>query len=128
MPETKLQMTRIAVPYQDGQIFQHFGHSTRFQIYDLEDGKVTIRTLVNTNGSNQGALADILKKTHVDTLICGTLGDGAKRALQKANITLYSGVTGSADAAVQALLDGTLVYDLAISCEHQGEHRNDAVK
>ena len=128
MPETKLQMTRIAVPYQDGQIFQHFGHSTRFQIYDLENGKVTIRTLINTNGSSHGALADILKKIHVDTLICGTLGDGAKRALREAKITLYSNVTGSADTAVQALLDGTLLHDSKITCEHQGKHRDDTVK
>ncbi len=127
MVETKCQATRIAVPYQNGQIFQHFGHATRFQIYDLENGKVTIRTLINTNDSSHGALVDILKKIHVDTVICGTLGDGAKRAMREAKIDLYCGVTGSADEAVQALLDGTLVYNPEATCTHQGEHHDNII-
>ena len=89
---------------------------------------MTIRTLINTNGSSHSALADVLKKIHVDTLICGTLGDGARRALREAKIALYSGVTGSADSAVQSLRDGTLAYDPAITCEHQGKHHDHAIK
>ncbi|MEG1594528.1 MAG: NifB/NifX family molybdenum-iron cluster-binding protein, partial [Oscillibacter sp.] len=62
---------RIAVTYENGEIFQHFGHTERFKVYDVENNKVTLATVVNTNGSGHGALADILKKINVDTLICG---------------------------------------------------------
>lgn len=115
---------RIAVPYETGQVFEHFGHTERFKIYDIENGQVVLATTVNTNGSGHGALADILKKLHVDALICGGIGGGAKRALAEANIRLYGGVSGDADTAVEALLAGTLEYDSEAACDHHGEHHD----
>ena len=113
---------RIAVTYENGEVFQHFGHTERFQVYDVENGKITLKTLVNTDGSGHGALADILKKIHVDTLICGGIGGGARRALDEAGIRLYPGVSGNADKAVEALLSGTLQYNPDELCAHHGEH------
>jgi len=115
---------RIAVTYEYGQVFQHFGHTERFKIYDVEGGEVKLGTTVNTNGSGHGALADILKKLQVDALICGGIGGGAKRALAEAGITLYGGVSGSADEAVEALLQGRLAFDSEAACEHHGEHHD----
>lgn len=112
---------RIAVTYEDGQVFQHFGHTERFQVYDVQDGAVRQKTLVNTNGSGHGALADVLKKIGVDTLICGGIGGGARRALAEAGITLYGGVTGPADSAVEDFLAGRLRFDPNAKCEHHGE-------
>jgi predicted Fe-Mo cluster-binding NifX family protein len=113
---------RIAVTYENGQVFQHFGHTERFKVYDIEDGQVKIATTVNTNGSGHGALADILKKLQVDVLICGGIGGGAKRALSEANIRLYGGVSGDTDKAVEALLAKKLEFDSEVACEHHGEH------
>ncbi|GAB1476779.1 NifB/NifX family molybdenum-iron cluster-binding protein [Bacillota bacterium] len=113
---------RIAVTYENGEVFQHFGHTERFKIYDIENGKVTIATVVNTDGSGHGALADILKKISVDTLICGGIGEGAKRALAEAGIKLYGGVSGDADKAVEQLLAGELNFNSDSSCDHHGEH------
>ncbi len=115
---------KIAVTYENGQVFQHFGHTERFKVYDVENGKVTVATTVNTTGSGHGALADILKKLHVDTLICGGIGEGAKRALSEANIKLYGGVTGDADKAIEALLGGKLEFDSEAACNHHGEHHH----
>lgn len=115
---------RIAVAYEDGQVFQHFGHTKRFKIYDTQNGEVHIATTVNTNGSGHGALADILKKLQVDALICGNLGDGAKRALTEANIRICGGVSGDADRAVEAFLTNRLVCDSNATCTHRGEHRD----
>ncbi len=114
---------RIAVTYEDGNVFQHFGHTERFQVYDVDNGNVIQKTLVNTNGSGHGALADVLKKIGVDTLICGGIGGGARAALDEAGIELYGGVSGEADAAVEALLKGTLSFDPAAKCEHH-EHQH----
>ncbi|MCE5236793.1 MAG: NifB/NifX family molybdenum-iron cluster-binding protein [Clostridiaceae bacterium] len=115
---------RIAVAYENGNIFQHFGHTERFKVYDVENGEVTVATTVNTNGSGHGALADILKKIGADTLICGGIGAGAKRALAEAGITLYGGVSGDADEAVADLLAKRLKYDPDVACEHHGEHHH----
>ena len=41
---------RIAVTYENGEIFQHFGHTEQFKLYDAEDGKIvqvqTVRVLL----------------------------------------------------------------------------------
>ncbi len=113
---------RIAVTYDNGEIFQHFGHTERFKVYDVENGEITTATIINTNGSGHGALADILKKCSVDTLICGGIGGGAKYALAEAGITLYGGVSGSADQAAADLLSKKLVYNPDVACSHHGEH------
>ncbi len=115
---------RIAIPYENGQVFQHFGHTERFKVYDVENNEIVLATTVNTNGSGHGALADILKKLHVDTLICGGIGGGAKRALAEANIRLFGGVSGDADTAAEDLLKGTLAYDSEATCDHHGENHS----
>ncbi len=117
---------RIAVTYENGQVFQHFGHTERFKVYDIENGKVKVATTVNTNGSGHGALADILKKISVDVLICGGIGGGAKRALAEAGIKLYGNVSGDADKAVEQLLSGALKFDSDAICDHHGEHHGDS--
>lgn len=106
--EPEKERVRIAIPYDNGNVWQSFGRTQRFQIYDAEGGTVVLKTLVNTNGSGHGALADILKKIGVNVLVCGSLGDGARRALAEAGIALYDGVSGDADDAAMALLAGKL--------------------
>ena len=109
---------KIAVTYENGQIFQHFGHSRQFKLYDVADGRITGEKVVDTMGSGHGALAGFLSANGADTLICGGIGGGAQQALAQAGIRLYGGVSGSADDAVRALLDGTLHYTPAVRCDH----------
>ena len=115
---------RIAVTYENGQVFQHFGHTAAFKIYDIVDGKVGMSVVVNTDGSGHGALAGMLAKLHVDTLICGGIGGGAQTALKEAGIRLYGGVQGDADAAVEALLKNELAYDPEAKCDHHEHHHH----
>ncbi len=118
---------KIAVPYENGQVFQHFGHSGQFKIYDVEDGRITAERIAVPAGSGHGALAGFLSGLEVDTLICGGIGAGAQEALAQAGIRLYGGVTGGADEAVRALLAGTLNYSAEVRCgrhDHHGEHGN----
>ncbi len=109
---------KIAVTYEDGQIFQHFGHTSQFKLYDVADGKVVNSQVVDTNGSGHGALAGFLMQHGVTALICGGIGGGAQAALANVGITLYGGVSGSADQAVAALLSGNLGYDPDVHCNH----------
>ena len=109
---------KIAVTYENGQIFQHFGHTEQFKLYEVADGKIVREEVVDTNGSGHGALAGFLVAHHADAVICGGIGGGAQSALTEAGIRFYGGVSGSADAAVQALLDGSLGYDPEARCDH----------
>ena len=109
---------KIAVTYQDGQIYQHFGHCEAFKFYSVENQAVVSSEVVSAIGSGHGALAGFLKVHGVDTLICGGIGGGARTALAEAGIRLFPGASGSADAAVQALLDGTLVFNPDTACSH----------
>lgn len=118
---------KIAVTYENGQIFQHFGHTEQFKIYDVEQNQIIKEIVVDTNGSGHGALADFLMQQGVDTIICGGIGGGAQAALAEAGIKLYGGVSGEADQAVHALLSNALGYDPNVHCEHhdyahEGEH------
>ena len=109
---------KIAVTYEDGQIFQHFGHTSQFKLYDVADGKMVNSQVVDTNGSGHGALAGFLMQHGVTALICGGIGGGAQAALANVGITLYGGVSGSADQAVASLLSGNLGYDPDVHCNH----------
>ena len=109
---------KIAVTYENGQVFQHFGHTEQFKIYDVRDNAVAGAVVMPTNGAGHGALAGFLAGAGVDAVICGGLGGGARQALSEAGITVYPGVQGDADAAVNALLAGNLVYNPDTVCHH----------
>ena len=112
---------RIAVTYENGNIFQHFGHTEQFKVYDVQDGKIVASQVIDTNGSGHGALAGVLSALEADILICGGIGGGAQTALANAGIKLYGGVSGDADAAVQAFLAGQLDFNPDVRCTHHDE-------
>lgn len=116
---------RIAVTYENGQIFQHFGHTEAFKIYDVEGGKVTHSEVVSTNGNGHGALAGVLHALNADVLICGGIGGGAQNALAAAGVKFYGGVSGDADAAVEAFLSEALEYNPDVKCSHHDHAQED---
>ena len=109
---------RVAVTYEDGEIFQHFGHTAQFKLYDVQDGKIVDERVVDTNGAGHGALAGFLKQVQADVLICGGIGMGAQNARAEAGVKLYGGASGSADEAVKAYLAGNLDYNPDVTCSH----------
>ena len=110
--------TKIAVTYENGEVFQHFGHTKEFKFYTVEDKKIVDSEIVPTMGSGHSMLADFLLLNGVTVLICGGIGGGAQMALAEAGIKLYGGVSGEADAAVNALLASALAYDPNVRCDH----------
>ena len=111
---------RIAVTYDMGEIFQHFGHTEEFKVYEVEDNKVVSSEVVGSEGQGHGALAGLLSGKGIDVLICGGIGGGAQAALAERGIELCSGATGSADEAVEAYLRGEL-QSAGCTCDHHGE-------
>ena len=123
---------KIAVTYDNGNIFQHFGKTEFFKVYEVEDGKVVSSEVIGSNGVGHGALAGLLADRAVDVLICGGIGGGAQAALEEAGVELCAGAEGDADRAVEAYLKGELVSSGA-NCDHQhheeghscGDHEED---
>ena len=111
---------RIAVTYEEGKVFQHFGHTEQFKIYDVEEGKVIASEVADTDGQGHGALAGVLSALGADVIICGGIGGGAVQALTAAGIQLYAGVSGDADQAVEELLAGKLSPNAEANCDHHG--------
>ena len=111
---------KIAVTYENGQIFLHFGHTEQFKVYEVEDGKIISSKLIGSNGSGHGALAGLLADHSIDVLICGGIGGGAQAALEDHGIELCAGATGDPDQAVEAYLRGELI-NTGANCSHHGE-------
>ena len=116
---------RIAVTYENGEIFQHFGHTEQFKIYDVEEDKIVFSEVIDTNGSGHGALAGLLDGLKADVLICGGIGGGARMALAEAGIKLYGGVAGNADAAVEAFVAGELAFNPDVQCNHHDHNHGE---
>ena len=113
---------KIAVTYDNGTVYQHFGHTKQFKNYTVEDNKVVSSETVDTGDSGHGALAGFLAARDVSIVICGNMGAGAQNALTEAGIQFFGGVAGNTDDRVQEYLEGRLCYQPNISCSHHGGH------
>ena len=113
---------KIAVAYENGEVFQHFGHTETFKVYEIEDGKVCSSEIFGSNGSGHDALASLLADNAIDVVICGGIGGGAQAVLEECGIELCAGVSGNADEVVEAYLRGELISTGA-NCDHHGEEQ-----
>ena len=107
---------KIAVTYENGKIFQHFGHTSQFKIYDTKNGQITSSEVVDTNGSGHGALAGFLRQYGVDTLICGGIGGGAQNALAQAK---QFAEVANVNGIILTKLDGTAKGGIAVAIQSE---------
>ena len=110
---------KIAVTYDNGEVFQHFGRTENFKVYEIEDNKVISSEVISSNGVGHGALAGVLADRNVKALICGGIGGGAINALTEAGIEVCSGASGDTDKAVEDYLNGKLI-DAGQTCDPMG--------
>ena len=108
---------KIAVTYDNGEVFQHFGKTESFKIYNVEDNTVVSSEVIGSNGTGHGALAGLLAEQGINILICGGIGGGAQAALTEAGIELYAGAQGNTDQVVEAYLKGELESS-GVNCDH----------
>ena len=109
---------KLAITYDNGQVFQHFGQTQQFKIYDIQEGKVGPSLVTGTGGQGHGALAGLLRALGISVLICGGIGPGAQEALKSLDITVIPGITGDVDQAAQDFVDGKLVPNTEALCNH----------
>ena len=108
---------KIAATYDNGNIFQHFGKTETFKVYEVKDNKVVSSEVISSNGTGHGALAGLLAEQGISVLICGGIGGGAQTALAEAGIEVCSGAQGNTDEAVEAYLKGELT-SAGTTCDH----------
>ena len=108
---------KIAATYDNGNIFQHFGKTETFKVYEVEDNKVVSSEVISSNGTGHGALAGLLAEQGISVLICGGIGGGAQTALAEAGIEVCSGAQGNTDEVVEAYLKGELT-SAGTTCDH----------
>ena len=116
---------KAAVCYDNGLIFQHFGHTEQFKIYTIEDGKIVSSEVIGTDGAGHEALADFLKQKGVSALVCGGIGGGAVAALTESGLTIYAGNSGNADTIAASLASGLLKPNALANCHHHEEKCGD---
>ena len=114
---------KIAVTYDNGEVFQHFGRTENFKVYEIEDNKVISSEVISSNGVGHGALAGVLADRNVKALICGGIGGGAINALTEAGIEVCSGASGDTDKAVEDYLNGKLI-DAGQTCDDAEENHS----
>lgn len=116
-------MKKIAVTYENGQVFQHFGRTENFKVYEVEDGQIISSEVISSNGAGHGALAAVLVENAIDVLICGGIGGGAQAALMEAGIELCAGASGDVDEVVNQYLAGEL-ENAGVTCDHHKEGKS----
>lgn len=99
---------KIAVTYSNGEVFQHFGRTEQFKVYEVEDSKVVSSTIVGCNGMSHSGVGMVVQQIGADVLICGGMGEGARNMICQMGIRLVSGITGDADRAVDMFLKGEI--------------------
>ena len=112
----------LAIPYENGMIFPHFGRTPAFKIYYIENNDIIQTNVISTNGHGHSELAVLLESLHVDTVICGGMWSGMRRLMSLKCIDIYPGVSGYADDAADALIDGVLDYGPDMMCSHDDTH------
>ncbi len=116
---------KIAATYEKdtGNVFQHFGKTQFFKIYEIEDGKILSSEVIDNGGNGHHALPPYLKSLGVETLILGNRGQGAIDAIAASGLKEIPGITGPADEAAALFAKGELKGNFDAKCDHHhGEH------
>ncbi|RVU54484.1 NifB/NifX family molybdenum-iron cluster-binding protein [Anaerosphaera multitolerans] len=121
--ERKNEM-KVAVTFENEKVFPHFGRTPFFAIYEIENGNIVEKSILETPASGHGALVDFLTEKNIEALICGGIGGGAVNALREAGISIYAGATGSADEQVNSFIKGQLTVNMEANCNHHHEHHH----
>lgn len=107
---------KIAVSYKDGEVFQHFGHSEQFKIYETDHNQILDSEIIEIEGHGHTVVCNALKEKGVNIVLCGGIGQGAKSLLSQYGIHSFGGVSGNCDEVVYQYLTGKLEFTTAVTC------------
>ncbi len=117
---------KIAITHENGDVFQHFGQTKEFKVYEIEDGSTSDGKILSSGTYSHGGLADLLKQNNVNVLICGGIGEGAKNMLEQCGIKVFPGISGNADTVIAQMAKGQLTQIQKSTCgEHDHDHNHE---
>lgn len=99
---------KIAMPYQDGVLLEHFGRAKEFIIYNVSDLDPVTSEVIAPEDLSHAAVARALKEHGVDVVLCGSIGEHARQAVEGEHMLVFSGITGAADDVLERFLQGNL--------------------
>lgn len=103
---------KIAIPYLDGKVYEHFGKAKQFKIYDLDDaGNIISSEVIDSDAEGHEAVAAALSARMVSIVICGNMGEGAQAALAQFGIIPFSGAEGEADKVIESFVKGDITSE-----------------
>lgn len=112
---------KVAVTHEQGKIFEHFGRTQEFEIFNVEKGEIIESNIIGAPAEGHGAIVGFLNKQGVDVLICGGIGPGAVNSLKESGIAIYAGASGDVRVQVEAFLKGQLPEKGEANCNHHHE-------
>lgn len=112
---------KIAVPTEGEEVFQHFGNTKLFTVFEIEGDRIIKKSMLAAREDGHEALAALLDSNKIDTLICGGIGGGAKNTLRILGIEIMPGVTGKIKEVIVRYLSGERIGDPNFVCNHNHE-------
>lgn len=111
---------KIAVSYNSGDVYGHFGKTSTFAVYEIDGGNILSREIKDTEGKSHGELVDLLYSWNINVVFVGGIGSHAIDLLKEKGINVYTGVTGEVEKNVIDFLNGKLNHNP--SMVHQCSH------
>lgn len=115
----EIEQMIVAVSFEEGEIFQHFGHTEFFKLFTIEKGIIKDSRIVSADGAGHSEIVDFLVKNKVDVLVCGGIGAKAVSFLSEAGIEVFAGNVGKVDDAITKFIKGELNKTDVSNCEEK---------
>ena len=112
---------KIAVACDGNRVSAHFGHCQGFEVFTVENGKVTEHNFNQNPGHKPGFLPNYLNDLGVNTIITGGIGGGAIDIFNEKQIEVVSGTSGEAATVVEKYLKGELKSTGSVCHDHAFE-------
>lgn len=101
-------MARVAIPVFRSRVSPVFDSSTRALIIDFEDNQEKARREIYLDEFSLSERVNILRKSKINTIICGVISDILQSMLASAEIDSIPGIAGDIDEVITAYISGRL--------------------
>ena len=107
----------VAITYENGEVFMHYGKTRQFIIFELDNNEIKSERIIDCGEYSHHTLADLLKLNNVDVVICGGCGVHAIESLEAKNIKVYNGACGDVHNVINEYINGKLKFNGATMCD-----------
>jgi predicted Fe-Mo cluster-binding NifX family protein len=99
---------RVAISTDGEYVSAHFGRCPAFTIFDIDEGRVVGREMIENPGHQPGFIPRFLHDRGVNCIIAGGMGPRAAEIFSALGMEAIVGVAGKVSDTVALLLEGRL--------------------